>query len=70
MPDQVKKLNNIVAKKTTELVLLFHKRTTKLVFLWPNMCKKSFKVLSLNLSSLKEEMRHLFKSRTQTNLKI
>ena len=26
--------NNIVAKKTNELVLLFHKMTTKLVFLW------------------------------------
>ena len=24
--------NNIVAKKTTELVLLFHKKTTKLLF--------------------------------------
>ena len=37
--------NNIVAKKTTELVLLFHKKTTKLVFLWPDMSQKSFKVL-------------------------
>ena len=38
--------NNIVAKKTTELVLLFHKNITKLVFIWPNMGQKSFKVLT------------------------
>ena len=37
--------NDIVAKKTTELVLLFHKKTTKLVFLRPNMTQKSIKVL-------------------------
>ena len=41
--------NNIVAKKTTELVLLFHKETTKLVFLWPNMSQKSTKVLKATL---------------------
>ena len=29
-------INNIVSKKTTELVFLFHKDITKLVFLWPN----------------------------------
>ena len=29
-----------MAKKTTELVLLFHKKTSKLVFLWPNMGQK------------------------------
>ena len=29
-------INNIGKKKTTELVLLFHKNITKLVFLWPN----------------------------------
>ena len=38
--------NNIMAKKTTELVLLFHKKTTKIVFLWPNMGQKSIKVLT------------------------
>ena len=32
--------NNIVAKKTIELVILFHKNITKLVFLWPNMNQK------------------------------
>ena len=37
--------NNIVAKKTTELVLLFHKKTTKLFFLVPNMGQKNIKVL-------------------------
>ena len=37
--------NNIVAKKTTELVLLFNKNITKLFSLWPNMGQKSFKVL-------------------------
>ena len=31
--------NNIAAKKTTELILIFHKNITKLVFLWPNMGK-------------------------------
>ena len=39
--------NNIVAKKTTELVLIFHKKITKLVFLWPNMSQLCFKVLRL-----------------------
>ena len=29
-----------MAKKTTELVLFFHKNITKLVFLWPNMSQK------------------------------
>ena len=37
--------NNIMAKKTTELVLLSHKKTTKLVFVWPNMDQLCFKVL-------------------------
>ena len=35
----------ILAKNTTELVLLFHKKTTKLVFFWPNIGQKSIKVL-------------------------
>ena len=39
--------NNIVAKKTTKLVFLFHKNTNKLVFLWPNMGQKSIKGLKL-----------------------
>ena len=38
--------NNIVAKQTTELVLLFHKKN-KLVFLWTNMSQKSFKVVKI-----------------------
>ena len=37
--------NNIVAKKTTELVLLLHKKINKLVFLRPNICQLCFKVL-------------------------
>ena len=32
-------LEIILAKKTTDLVLLFHKNITKLVFLLPNKCK-------------------------------
>ena len=36
----------ILDKHTTELVLLFHKKTTKLDFLWPNMSQKSTKVLT------------------------
>ena len=39
-------LEIILAKNTIELVLLFHKKTTKLVFLWPNMTQKSFKMLT------------------------
>ena len=39
-------INNIVVKKTTQLVLLFHKKTSKLVFLWPNMGQKCLKVLT------------------------
>ena len=42
--------NNIVAKKTTELVLLFHENITKLVFLLPKMSQKSFKVLNKNIT--------------------
>ena len=38
-------LEIILAKKITELVLLFYKKTTKLVFLWPNKGQKCFKVL-------------------------
>ena len=39
--------NNIVAKKITKLVPLFHKNITKLVFLWPIMGQKYFKGLTL-----------------------
>ena len=41
----VKQSNNFVAKKTTELFVLFHKKKTKLVFLWPNLGQLCFKVL-------------------------
>ena len=41
----IRPLEIILAKKTTELVLLFHKETIKLVFFWPNIGQKSFKVL-------------------------
>ena len=34
-----------MAKKTTEFVLLFHKKTTEIVFLWSNIGQKCFKVL-------------------------
>ena len=34
----------VVTKMTTELVLLFHKKTTKLVFIWPNMDQKASKL--------------------------
>ena len=40
--------NNIVAIKTTELVLLFHKNITKLVFLWPNISQKKHQSVKLN----------------------
>ena len=39
--------NNIVAKKKTELVLLFYKNITKLIFLWRNIGQKCFNVLKL-----------------------
>ena len=35
----------IMTKNTTEFVLLIHKNTTKLVFLWLNMGQNSIKVL-------------------------
>ena len=39
--------NNIVTKNTTELVLLFHKNITKLVFLWPNMNQKKHQSVNI-----------------------
>ena len=39
----IRTLEIILAKKTTELVLHFHKKTTKLVFLWPNVGQKASK---------------------------
>ena len=42
----IRPLEIILAKKKTELLLLFHKNTTKLVFLWPNMGQNSIKVLN------------------------
>ena len=38
-------LEIILAKKTTEIILLFHKNISKLVFLWPNISQNFFKVL-------------------------
>ena len=52
--------NNIEAKKTNELVLLFHKNISKLVFLWPNMGQKRFKVLNKRKTTLKNNF-NLFK---------
>ena len=42
----IRPLEIILDKKTTELVLLFHKNITQLDFLWPNRGQKSFKVLN------------------------
>ena len=42
----------IVAKKT-ELVILFHKKTSKLVFLWPNFSQLCLKVLSKHVLYLR-----------------
>ena len=42
-----KPLEIILAKKTNELVLIFHKNITKLLFLWSNMGQKNFKVLTI-----------------------
>ena len=39
-------LEIVLAKKTTEFVLLFHKHITKLILLWHKMGQRSFKVLS------------------------
>ena len=44
--------NNIVTKRTTELVLLFHKNITQLIFLRPNMGQKSFKVFTKFISKM------------------
>ena len=40
--------NNIVAKKTTEFVLLFHKSITKLIFFWSNWDKKKLQSVFIN----------------------
>ena len=45
----IRPIEIILAKKTTEIVLLFHKNTTKLVFLWPNMGQKCIKMLSIKI---------------------
>ena len=42
----IRPLEILLAKKTTELVLLFHKNITDLVFLRLNVGQKSFKVLN------------------------
>ena len=42
----IRPLKIILDKKTTELVLLFHKNITKQVFLWPNMGQKCCKELT------------------------
>ena len=39
----IRPLEIILAKKATELVLLFHKNIIMLVFLWPNMDQKTSK---------------------------
>ena len=49
----IRPLEIILVKKTTELALLFHEKTTKLVFLWPNMGLKNFKVLKKYLIKCK-----------------
>ena len=47
-------INNFVAEKTTELVLIFHKKTNKLVFLSFNMNQKNIKVLTQHLQKYVE----------------
>ena len=42
----IRPLEIILAKKTTEFVLVFHKKTTKLGFLWPNIGQNNIKVFS------------------------
>ena len=49
----IRPLKIILAIKTTELVLFFHRKTTKLVFLWPNISQKSFKVLRKTMQHFK-----------------
>ena len=43
--------SNNVAQKTSEVIVLFHKKTTKLDFLWPNIGQLCFKVLSLYIKT-------------------
>ena len=45
----IRLLEIILTKKNTELVLFFHKNTTKLVFIWSNITQKSIKVLTNNI---------------------
>ena len=47
----IRPLEIVLAKKTIELVLLFYKKTTKLVFLLPNMGQLYFKVLNTTTSA-------------------
>ena len=50
--------NSIMGKNTTELILLFHKKTNKLVFLCPNMGQKSIKVLNTDIEVNIEESQY------------
>ena len=56
----IRLLEIVLAKKTTDLVLLFHKNITKLVFLWPNMSQKSFKVLNISKPQYKKKQNNLY----------
>ena len=52
--------NNILAKMTTELVLIFHRNITKLVFLWPKMLQ-SVKLLAKEIDSFRKyEIKNIF----------
>ena len=62
----IKPLEIILAKKTTELVLLFCKKTTKLVFLWPNMGQKSIKDLRTFQHRIVMKQRFFRKARKDT----
>ena len=44
----IRPLEIILAKKTTELVLLFHENINNLDFLWPNIGQKKLQTVNSN----------------------
>ena len=61
----IKPLEIILAKKTTELVLIFHKKKTKSIFLWPNMGQKSIKVVN-NIYNITGKTSNTYEHREKT----
>ena len=50
----IRPLKIILVKKTTEVVLLFHRNVTNLVFHWPNMSQKQLQSIKQYNNEIKE----------------